>query len=85
MAISAAITTDEIEEKVSGSGLVVGHSHSNDPMPCNAAIASIDIIMEEILVDVSQRIGEYWRDIWNGWQRSTILLEISEDEGCCRG
>ena len=61
VAISAAITTDEIEEKVSGSGLVVGHSLSNDPMPCNAAIASIDIIMEEILVDVSQRIGEYWR------------------------
>ena len=58
----SAITTDEIEEKVSGSGLVVGHSHSNDPMPCNAAIASIDIIMEEILVDVSQRIGEYWRE-----------------------
>ena len=62
VAISAAITTDEIEEKVSESGLVVGHSHSNDPMPCNAAIASIDIIMEEILVDVSQRIGEYWRE-----------------------
>ena len=62
VAISAAITTDEIEEKVSGSGLVVGHSHSNDPMPCNAAIASIDIIMEEILVDVSRRIGEYWRE-----------------------
>ena len=62
VAISAAITTDEIEEKVSGSGLVVGHSHSNDPLPCNAAIASIDIIMEEILVDVSRRIGEYWRE-----------------------
>ena len=62
VAISATITTDEIEEKVSASGLVVGHSHSNDPMPCNAAIASIDIILEEVLVDVSQRIGTYWRE-----------------------
>ena len=62
VAISATITTDEIEEKVSASGLVVGHSHSNDPMPCNAAIASIDIILEEMLVDVSQRIGAYWRE-----------------------
>ena len=62
VAISATITTDEIEEKVSASGLVVGHSHSNDPMPCNAAIASIDIILEEVLVDVSQRIGAYWRE-----------------------
>ena len=62
VAISATITTDEIEEKVSASGLVVGHSHSNDPMPCNAAIASIDIILEEMLVDVSNRIGAYWRE-----------------------
>ena len=62
VAISATITTDEIEEKVSASGLVVGHSHSNDPMPCNAAIASIDIVLEGVLVDVSQRIGAYWRD-----------------------
>ncbi|HCL25155.1 MAG: aspartate aminotransferase family protein [SAR202 cluster bacterium] len=61
VAISAAITTDEIEEKASQSGLVVGHSHSNDPMPCNAAIASLDIILEEALTDVAQRIGAYWR------------------------
>ena len=62
VAISAAITTDEIEEKASESGLVVGHSHSNDPLPCNAAIASIDIILEETLVDVAQRIGAYWKE-----------------------
>ena len=62
VAISAAITTDEIEEKASETGLVVGHSHSNDPMPCHAAIASIDIILEEMLTDVAQRIGTYWRE-----------------------
>ena len=62
VAISAAITTDEIEEKVSESGMVVGHSHSNDPLPCHAAIASIDIILEEMLTDVAQRIGAYWHE-----------------------
>jgi 2,2-dialkylglycine decarboxylase (pyruvate) len=62
VAISATITTDEIEEKVSASGLVVGHSHSNDPLPCNVAIASIDIVMEELLTDVAVRIGAYWRE-----------------------
>ena len=61
IAISAAVTTDEIEEKVSETGLVVGHSHSNDPLPSNAAIASIDIILEEVLVDVAKKIGAYWR------------------------
>ncbi|MDE0824112.1 MAG: aspartate aminotransferase family protein [Dehalococcoidia bacterium] len=62
VAISATITTDEIEEKVSASGLVVGHSHSNDPLPCNVAIASIDIVMEELLTEVAVRIGAYWRE-----------------------
>ena len=61
IAISAVITTDEIEEQASETGLVVGHSHSNDPLPCNAAIASIEIILEEYLVDVAKDIGEYWR------------------------
>ncbi len=61
IAISAAVTTDEIEEKVSETGLVVGHSHSNDPLPSNAAIASIEVILEEVLVDVAKKIGAYWR------------------------
>ena len=61
IAISAAITTDEIEEKVAESGIVVAHSHSNDPLPCSAAIASIDIILEENMVDVAASLGEYWR------------------------
>lgn len=62
IAISAAVTTDEIEERASETGLVVGHSHSNDPLPCNAAIASIDIILEELLVEVAQRTGAQWRE-----------------------
>ena len=61
LSISATVTTDEIEDSVAESGLVMGHSHSNDPLPCNAAIASIDIILEEMLIDVSKRIGDYWR------------------------
>jgi 2,2-dialkylglycine decarboxylase (pyruvate) len=31
-------------------------------LPCHAAIASIDIILEEMLTDVAQRIGNYWRE-----------------------
>ena len=61
IAISAAITTDEIEEKAVETGLVVAHSHSNDPLTCNAAIASLDIILEENLVGVAERMGRYWR------------------------
>jgi 2,2-dialkylglycine decarboxylase (pyruvate) len=85
VAISATITTDEIEEKVSASGLVVGHSHSNDPMPCNAAIASIDIIMEEILVDVSQRIGAYWREHMERLARKHQLIGDIRGRGLLQG
>lgn len=77
ISISAAVTTDEIENAVSETGLVVGHSHSNDPMPCNAAIASIDIILEETLVDVANRLGAYWREHLNRLaQRYSIIGDV---------
>ena len=85
VAISATITTDEIEEKVSASGLVVGHSHSNDPMPCNAAIASIDIILEEMLVDVSQRIGAYWREQMERLARKHQIIGDIRGRGLLQG
>ena len=85
VAISAAITTDEIEEKVSASGLVVGHSHSNDPMPCNAAIASIDIILEEMLVDVSLRIGAYWREHMERLARKHDIIGDIRGRGLLQG
>ena len=77
IAISAAVTTDEIEERASETGLVVGHSHSNDPLPCNAAIASIDIVLEELLVEVAQRLGALWRERLE-WlaQRHEIIGDI---------
>lgn len=59
IAISAVITREEIEAKVAGTGLVMGHSHCNDPLPCNAGIASIDVILEQNLVDVAKKIGVY--------------------------
>ena len=61
IAISAVVTTPEIEERMAETGFVVGHSHSNDPLPCHAAIASIDIILEQNLTEVAQRIGDYWK------------------------
>jgi len=61
ISISAVVTTKEIEERVARTGFVVGHSHCNDPLTCNAAIASIDIILDEKLTDVAQNIGSYWR------------------------
>jgi 2,2-dialkylglycine decarboxylase (pyruvate) len=59
--ISAVITTPEIEEKVAQQGLVIGHSHSNDPLACNAAIASLDIIVGDNLPAKALQVGNYWK------------------------
>ncbi|MCH8350013.1 MAG: aspartate aminotransferase family protein [Chloroflexi bacterium] len=85
IAVSAVVTTDEIEEKVSQTGLVVAHSHSNDPLTSNAAIASIDIILEENLVDVSTRIGEYWKGHLNDLAERHQLIGDVRGRGLLQG
>ncbi len=85
IAISAAVTTDEIEERVAETGLVVGHSHSNDPLPCNAAIASIDIILEEVLVDVAKNIGAYWRSHLEELARRHSMIGDIRGRGLVQG
>ncbi len=59
--ISAVITTPEVEEVVAERGLVIGHSHTNDPLPCNAAIATLDVIVGDNLPQRAQTVGKYWR------------------------
>jgi 2,2-dialkylglycine decarboxylase (pyruvate) len=59
--ISAVVTTPEIEEKVAAAGLVVGHSHTNDPLACNAALASLDLIVGENLPQKANEIGLAWK------------------------
>jgi 2,2-dialkylglycine decarboxylase (pyruvate) len=59
--ISAMVATAEVEEKAFEMGLVLGHSHTNDPMACNAGIASINIVVDDNLSERARLSGEYWR------------------------
>ena len=59
--VSAVITTEEIEEACFERDMVVGHSHTNDPLACNAGLASLNIIIEENLPEKAKQIGEYWK------------------------
>lgn len=58
--ISALIATPEVEEKAYEAGVILGHSHTNDPLACNAGIASIDIVVEDDLPRRARRLGAYW-------------------------
>jgi 2,2-dialkylglycine decarboxylase (pyruvate) len=75
--ISAMITTPEIEEKAFNEGLVLGHSHTNDPLACNAGIASINIVVDENLPERARVSGEYWnRHLQRLQQRYEIIGDI---------
>jgi 2,2-dialkylglycine decarboxylase (pyruvate) len=62
IAISALVTTSEIEEQAIDNGFSYSHSHSADPLGCVAALATIDAIEEDGLVARSNEIGGYWRN-----------------------
>jgi 2,2-dialkylglycine decarboxylase (pyruvate) len=62
MAISAVVTSQEIEEIVIEKGLILGHSHNNDPIGCAAAIASIDVIVDENMCKKAQEVGDKWEE-----------------------
>jgi 2,2-dialkylglycine decarboxylase (pyruvate) len=59
--ISGVVTTPEIEEVVTSRGLAITHSHTNDPITCNAAIASLDVIVGDNLPERAQHVGKAWR------------------------
>jgi 2,2-dialkylglycine decarboxylase (pyruvate) len=59
--ISAIVTTPEVEAVAAERGLVIGHSHTNDPLACNAALASLDAIVEDDLPARAAETGKYWR------------------------
>ena len=61
IAISAVSTTAAIEDKVVNEGFVATHSHSNDPLPCAAGVASIEVVVEEDVPAKARAIGAYFR------------------------
>ncbi len=61
LAISAVVTSEEIEAAALAGGFSYAHSHSNDPLACAAAIAVLDAIEEEGLVERSRELGDRLR------------------------
>jgi 2,2-dialkylglycine decarboxylase (pyruvate) len=61
IAISAVVTTSEIENDVIERGFQYAHSHSADPLACAAALATLETIERERLVARAEYLGDYWR------------------------
>jgi 2,2-dialkylglycine decarboxylase (pyruvate) len=61
ISISAVVTSEEIEERAIDGGFSYAHSHSNDPLACSAAIATLEAIEEERLAERALEIGSRLR------------------------
>jgi 2,2-dialkylglycine decarboxylase (pyruvate) len=59
--ISAVVATDEVEQRAIENGFIYAHSHSADPLGCTAALATLDVIEEDGLVERSAQLGDYWQ------------------------
>ncbi|MFQ5710377.1 MAG: aspartate aminotransferase family protein [Candidatus Geothermarchaeales archaeon] len=57
--IAAVITNEEVAEKAVENGFWHYSSHANDPLVCAAALATVNVILEEKLVENAARMGEY--------------------------
>jgi 2,2-dialkylglycine decarboxylase (pyruvate) len=79
ISISAVSTTDQIADRVQGSGFIHGHSHTSDPLACAAARASLDLITDEDLPEKATVLGKYW------WSHLDALQDRHEIIGDVRG
>jgi 2,2-dialkylglycine decarboxylase (pyruvate) len=77
ISISAAITSEKIEEVVVDRGFVCGHSHCNDPIGCAAGVASIDLIVNEDVPAKAAKLGEYFQSILRDLaQRHEVIGDV---------
>jgi 2,2-dialkylglycine decarboxylase (pyruvate) len=59
--ISAVVTSTEVEEAAINAGFQYSHSHSADPLACTAALATLEAIEEEDLIEHARTLGIRWR------------------------
>lgn len=61
IAISAVVTSEEIEAEAVRRGFAYAHSHSADPLACAAALATLETIEDERLTERAVEIGGWLR------------------------
>ena len=85
LAVSAAITTDEVTSRATRNGLSIGHSHSSDPLACKAGTASIDEIVEKQLPKRALEIGGYWQANLRALQQRYEIIGDIRGRGLLQG
>ena len=85
LAVSAAITSDDVSDRATRNGLSIGHSHSSDPLACKAGIASIDEIVENDLPKRALEIGNLWQANLRALQQRYEIIGDIRGRGLLQG
>jgi 2,2-dialkylglycine decarboxylase (pyruvate) len=85
LAVSAAVTTDDVAERATRQGFSCGHSHSSDPLACATGVASIDEIVENDLPARAAAIGAHWRANMESLQQRYELIGEIRGRGVLQG
>jgi 2,2-dialkylglycine decarboxylase (pyruvate) len=85
LAVSAAVTTDEVTARATRNGLSIGHSHSSDPLACKAGSASIDEILENDLPRRALEIGGHWQANLRALQQRYEIIGDIRGRGLLQG
>ena len=85
LAVSAAVTSDDIAERATRNGFSCGHSHSSDPLACATGVASIDEIVENDLPARATAIGAHWRANMESLQQRYELVGDIRGRGVLQG
>lgn len=85
IAISAMITSDDIEARATAGGLNFGHSHSSDPIGCIAGLASLEEIRASGLAQRAVEIGANWRARMLALQQRYELIGDVRGRGLIQG
>jgi len=85
LAVSAAVTSDDIAERATRNGFSCGHSHSADPLACATGVASIDEIVENDLPTRATAIGAHWRANMEALRQRYELIGDIRGRGILQG
>jgi 2,2-dialkylglycine decarboxylase (pyruvate) len=85
LAISAVVTSAEIEDAAVRNGFSYAHSHSADPIGCAAALATLEAIEEEGLCERAVEIGGWLREALEGLQAAHPQVGDVRGRGILQG
>ena len=83
--ICAVVTTDEIAEKAISTGFMAFSSHQGDPLLCATALANLEIVDRDNLVENARVVGAYFMEKLQGLVERYEVVGEARGLGLCLG